>query len=285
MSSGYYDYKDDKLVYAPEVEWAAEIGFVKFANRSIIIEFVQRDDKQRVEIPYRIVDAMTVDSRQSTFTLTLWEGPRLFHINNTLLEDRMAKLLLAQATRVNTPTRVRLVQLANGSVSAPKGLVQLLVYQICVSPADFDTMLRRLHERAIITLHYHSVLVLPVYQRRSLIQSFKDLKATIATYSNFISFDVLYQMEALVRNGFLLPWTVQTLLQRLKARQEEAKRPFASNTARAIKKLFSQIPFPGPDTDASVFDSREIWTYIEENEKGIFNEHIKEEISVSHFAH
>jgi hypothetical protein len=31
--------------------------------------------------------------------------------------------------------------------------------------------------------------------------------------------------------------------------------------------LFSQIPFPGPDVDAAVFDAEDIWAYIEQNAK------------------
>ncbi|EMR71798.1 putative rna-dependent rna polymerase protein [Eutypa lata UCREL1] len=40
-------------------------------------------------------------------------------------------------------------------------------------------------------------------------------------------------------------------------------------SAGAIKKLLSQIRFPGPGTDASEFSPKELWTYIAANEKEI----------------
>jgi hypothetical protein len=51
-------------------------------------------------------------------------------------------------------------------------------------------------------------------------------------------------------------------------------------TARAIKKLFSQIPFPGPDVDAEVFNADEIWKYIEHNARELHEGFTKELISV-----
>lgn len=284
LSSGCYDYEDNKLVYAPGMDWVAETGYVKFANPNIIVGFVLKGDTQRVEIPYRIVEAMIIGSRHATFTLTLWEAPRFFRVANTRIEDRITIFSLGQNNHAATPSRVRLVQLANGSVSQSKTLTQLLVYHICVSPVDFDAMLKRLYERAVLTLHYHDVLMPPAYERKSLVQGIRNLKATIATFSRSIPFEVLYQMGALAWNGFLLLWTVQRVLELLKTYQEQVQYPSPSTTARAIKKLFSQIPFPGPDTDQSVFDAREIWKYIQDNERSTQDISVEERVSVSQEA-
>ncbi|KAH7410523.1 rna-dependent rna polymerase [Phaeosphaeria sp. MPI-PUGE-AT-0046c] len=272
MSSGYYDYEGRKLVYAPEVEWEAEMGTVRFASRSILVEFSQQTNRQKIEISYRIIEAMIIDSRQRNFTLTLWEAPRLFGVNSPKIEDFMARLSFQQNSNIDTPQTMRLVQLVNEGMRVPRVLAPLLVYQINVVPSDFDLMLRRSHERAILTLHYQNILASPAYKRKSVFQAMKDFRDSITTYSQSIPFEVLYQLEALVRNGFLLPWTVQILLERLSSRPSEADGPKSTITARAIKKLFSQIPFPGPDIDASVFDAQEIWIYIKENEKEIQEE-------------
>jgi hypothetical protein len=291
FSSGYYEYENGKLAYAPEAEWTAVKGFVKFANRAIVIEFDGTADKQRVEIPYRIVEAMIICTRQASLTLTLWEAPRFFHVKDPFLVELMASLSIGK--RNNVAPRTRLVQLAGGSGSHRETLVQSLVYQICVSPVEFDLMSRRLHERAIVTLHYHDLLVLPSYQQKALAMAKKDFSNIVLMYSNIIPFSVLYQMEALVRNGFLPPWTVQRLLEKTRGRLEAVRGSRTRSapevrcqcvliiaianratltksypvTARAIKRLFSQIPFPGPDVNAEVFDAEDIWTYIEENAK------------------
>jgi hypothetical protein len=39
-----------------------------------------------------------------------------------------------------------------------------------------------------------------------------------------------------------------------------------------VRKLFSQIPFPGLDVDASVFETDEIWECIQQNEKVLQHE-------------
>jgi hypothetical protein len=44
--------------------------------------------------------------------------------------------------------------------------------------------------------------------------------------------------------------------------------------------LFSQIPFPGPDVDAEVFDADDIWTYIEGNARELQDGFTKDLISV-----
>jgi hypothetical protein len=223
LSSGIYDYKNGELVYAPEVEWAAIGGFVKFANRAIILEFGGTIDRQRVEIPYRIVEAMTIGSRQASLTLTLWEAPRFFLVTAPTLVESMAKLSVGQKS--NVAPRTRLVHLKNGAGSHREVVGQSLVYQICVSPAEFALMSRRLHERAILTLHYRDLIALPSYQRNSLVQAMKTFSDTIQSYTKIIPFAMLYQMEALVRNGFLPPWTVGRLLEKLRRRLEAASNP------------------------------------------------------------
>lgn len=119
----------------------------------------------------------------------------------------------------------------------------------------------------------------------------------------------MFQMEALARNNFLPPWTVQELLRKIQKRLKEypssseqaatkvkdhktelprqltslaqktlQKRPIS---AEAIRKLLSQINFPGVETTASDFDVEEIWRYLEENEDEVQSGLHKELISVS----
>ena len=53
-----------------------------------------------------------------------------------------------------------------------------------------------------------------------------------------------------------------------------------SISAEAVKKLFSQIPFPGLDVKASTFEVDEIWEYLERTEREIQKGLSKELISV-----
>jgi hypothetical protein len=213
-------------------------GQVRFANRAIIVELGRVAGKQRVEIPYRIVEAMVICSRQASLTLTLWEAPRFFYIEDTSLAELMAKLSIGQKNMV--APRTRLVQLAGGTGSFRETLVQPLVYQICVSPVQFDMMSRRLHERAIVTLHYHDLLVLPSYRRKALATAMRGFSNTIQSYSTIIPFGVLYQMEALVRNGFLPPLTVQRLLEKTRRVLEATPDP-QTQSVFAVRFLYTSV--------------------------------------------
>jgi len=66
------------------------------------------------------------------------------------------------------------------------------------------------------------------HERKSLAEGLKSFNRTVQKYATVIPFNVLYQMEALVKNGFLLPWTVEALLVRmariLKEKQSSAAR-------------------------------------------------------------
>jgi hypothetical protein len=241
LSCGYYEYENGKvLAYVPEIDWAPVSGFVKFANRDIIIEFNGNgtNDKHRVEIPFRIVEAMTITSRQASLTLTLWEAPRLFNVKDPALAQLMAGLLLGPKN--NVPSRTRLVELAGGTGSHREVLGQSLVYQICVLPLEFDLLSRRLHERGIFTLHYHDLVVLPSYRRRDLGKAMRSFSETISTYTNKIPFGLLFQMEALVRNGFLPPWTVNRLLEKTR-RHLEAVSDARTRSARAVRSHYLHI--------------------------------------------
>ncbi|KAF1921282.1 RNA dependent RNA polymerase-domain-containing protein [Ampelomyces quisqualis] len=274
LSGGYYEYDNNELVYAPEVEWTALKGTAKFAKRAIVLEFEGRHGKQRIEIPYRIVEAMAICSRHAALTLTLWEPPRFYQADNSALIEAMASLSIGPRSTI--PQRSRLVRPVDTTSGHPDILGQLLIYRICVSPVDFDLMTSRLHEQAILTMYYRNIMVLPLHRRKGLHQGMENLKNSIQVCSSRVPFNVLFQMEALVRNGFLPPWIVGQLLDKMKQRytvipnlSRDAAIKDSGIMARAVKKLFSQIPFPGPDVDPSVFDVDEIWKFLEDNARAI----------------
>jgi hypothetical protein len=212
LSCGYYEYANGKLIYSPESRWETNGGQAKFAKRMLIIEFENSGGKKRVEIPYRIVEAMAVSTQHRTFTITLWEVPKFFDVVNPVIIEMMASLSLHHQKTL-TP-RSRLTGLSDGT-SRHLAIGQSLVYQISLSPDGFDEMTRKLYERNVLPIYRHNVPTPPLHKRRSLADGLKQLSKSIqdcSDGSNIIPFGVLYQMEALVRNGYLLPWTVQGVL-------------------------------------------------------------------------
>ncbi|KAJ4360687.1 uncharacterized protein N0V89_001254 [Didymosphaeria variabile] len=272
FSCGIYQYVDSQLVYSPEVEWKFAAGTAKFVKKALILEYEDEFGRTRVEIPYRTVESIVATSRPAALVLTLWETPRLFGTNEPDLADLMAALLLQK----NTNTKRRLTGLPSHSSSHHKVVGQALVYRICVSPVDFYTLSNLLIQREVLSVIRHDLTVLPSHAHLSLKKGMELLNQTIQETSRAVPFAVMFQLEALARNAFLPPWTVQSLLWKINTRLEESldpdmkyslEKPLVS--AEAVRKLLSQIPFPGIDIDASVFDPEKIWDYLEQNEQEI----------------
>lgn len=212
LSCGYYDYVNHELIYSPEVEWQTMQGLAKFAKAALIIEYGSNEYKIRVEIPYRIVEAMTISMNPTALTLTLWEAPRFFKIRSPEIIEMMQSLSL---NKKPLTTKSRLNELPGGSSNHHEVLAQTLVYRISISSTEFDIMLGKLHNRGVLTMYHCNVPEVPLHKRRSLVAGLRDFNNSIQQCTKSVPFDVLYQMEALVKNGFLLPWVVQELLKKM----------------------------------------------------------------------
>lgn len=213
LSCGYYEYANSELVYSPEMEWEIVGGIAKFAKRALIIEFNSNGGKKRIEISYRTVEAMVTSTQPTALTVTLWEAPRFFHVQKPDTIDEM----LAAFSFEHRPftSRSRLTELPDGKSSHHEVLWQSMVYRISVLPVEFHEMTRKLSERNVLAIYHHNIPVLSLHKRRSLTIGLIEYNKSIQACSNIIPFSVLYQMEALVKNGFLLPWTVQALLKKM----------------------------------------------------------------------
>jgi hypothetical protein len=133
-----------------------------------------------------------------------------------------------------TPPKTRLCELPNSARSHHEVLGQSLVYRISVAAVEFHEKTKRLRERDILTISHHNFPVLQSYERKSLAEGLKSFSRTVQKCATVIPFNVLYQMEALVKNGFLLPWTVEVLLTRM-ARIPKEKQSSAAKGAPKVR--------------------------------------------------
>ena len=75
------------------------------------------------------------------------------------------------------------------------------------------------------------------------------LYQTLATYQK-VPFDLKFQLQMLAQNGSLAPYRVSELLVAIdKMINQENSKAFAD----AVYQLYGQLPFPGPNTEASAF--------------------------------
>lgn len=302
LSCGHYEYLSNKFTYSPDIEWPAK-GLARFARDTLVVLY----DSIRMEVPYRTIHEIIVSGRPTSLTLTLWEAPRFFD-NSADLFSLMDRMGISGPGGTSKVTRTRLSHLPPTSVNHGAILGQSLVYNIRVSPADFTYKLEQLKQKEKLNFSYYDFQdILP--GRTYMADGMKTIKTLLdkCNTTSAIPFDVLFQFQALVQNGYLIPQTVETILKRL---CETAQTPSTNGisggrtngnygsmggnegvngvkkmaspfpfSADAVKKLFSQIPFPGPDVEASTFSPDEIWSFLAANEKEIRQGTAKELLS------
>ncbi|KAI2616222.1 RdRP-domain-containing protein [Hypoxylon sp. NC1633] len=281
LSCGHYEYPNGNLAYAADIDWPA-IGLAKFARDKLILTFKTKATSIRMEVPYRTVHEVVVTGRPTSLTLTLWEVPRFYSNGNAQgIASLFSQLGISQpgiannyTTGQNNSPRERLTQLPHSSGNHGEILGQSLVYSLHLSPSDFNAKFQKLKGKERLEFSYHEFPNVWL-GRTYMADGMKAFRAQLDEYgaTAIVPFDVLFQFQALAQNGYLLPQTVEALLRRLcqTARspvKQNARQPLALS-AGAVKKLFSQIPFPGPNVEASTFSVDEIWSYLENNEKEI----------------
>ncbi|KAI1812706.1 RdRP-domain-containing protein [Poronia punctata] len=275
ISCGHYDYPKGQLTYNADIEWNTTRAVAKWTRETLIVTFSSDSvGDQRVEIPYRIIYEVVVSDRPSSLFLTLWEPPRMFQLPSDIDEaTRMFSISnLARPNPYRPPTRKRLSYLQHSRENHGEILGQSFVYQMKLKRELLVRNLERL--RSIERLEFTTYAVPVVFSpHRRMAGKLRALRSASETVSTVIPFDICYQFEALVQNGYLLPHIVQQLLVRLwdctssgRPSDNSKRCPFS---AEAVKKLFSQIPFPGPYTEAKMFNPDEIWALIVTNEEKI----------------
>ncbi|KAI1439996.1 RdRP-domain-containing protein [Annulohypoxylon stygium] len=287
ISCGHYEYPNGTFTYTSDIEWPSK-GVVKFARDNLVISLESHTGPLKVEVPYRIIQEIIESQRPTTFTLTLWEAPRFFREVPSTSNMGMIKI-----------TKTRLSQLPHLSGNHGEVLGQSLVYQIQVSPAGFNAKLELLKKKEKLVFSYFDFPEVRI-GRTYMADGMKSFRKLLDEYysKSIIPFDVLFQFQALVQNGYLLPQTVEILLRRIhQVARLGLTSGVSSNTvngisrlmsgqnsvtvsqsnialscpfsAGAVKKLFRQTPFPGPDVSANTFNPEDIWSLLESNEKEI----------------
>ncbi|KAI0450408.1 RNA dependent RNA polymerase-domain-containing protein [Xylaria acuta] len=286
ISCGHYDYMEGMLKYTADIQWQwpKQEAIAKFAKHMLIVSFSQSMGKIRVEIPYRTIHEVVISNKPPSLFLTLWEPPRIFLLSHQ--SDDLATMFRNFSTNKSSGTprpavRERLSKIPHDSADHGEVLGQSLIYSITLSPEEFGSKIERLRENEYLNFSTYNIPVVS-FGCSYMAEGLASFKSTIVGYSQTIPFDTLYQFQALVQNGYLIPRTARNLLLRLynsyvvprrveNTEMSESSNPLARFpfSAQAVKKLFAQIPFPGPYTEATMFGVDEIWSLLEANEKEI----------------
>ncbi|KAH9885923.1 rna-dependent rna polymerase [Xylariomycetidae sp. FL2044] len=288
ISCGHYEYPDHRnLAYTADMDWRFA-GLAKFSRRTLVLTFRWPAGAFRVEMPYHIIKEIVLSDIPPALHITLLEAPRFFRDLSPKLEDQFKTMALyGSNTSTNGPSRERLDSLLHSSMAHGEIVGQSLVYRIEVSPVDYLPKRDHLTQKERLLFSYHDFP--PIYSGRTyMADGLRSFHKKLLANAAKLPFEILFQLQSLVGNGYLLPHIVEqlmdVLLMFLDGRANKVDRDPQSGpgldvehggasalpiSAEAIKMLFSQIPFPGPNTEASVFSLEELWSYLKANEEEI----------------
>ncbi|KAI1337354.1 RdRP-domain-containing protein [Xylariaceae sp. FL0016] len=289
LSCGHFEYPQGIFTYTADIKWPVA-GIAKFVRDSLVITFKSQGGRIRVEIPNRIMHDIMICSRSSSLVLTLLEPPKFFiaQEENELTSMMQAFGFSQQVNTTKSQRRTRINAIPHENVQHADIVGQSMVYRISCSPSEFAGKMFLLQKKDHLNFTHHEFRSYQVGQTY-MVDGLKDFNKYIAQCSPIVPFEVLFQLQALVDNAYLLPQTVQGILALLLRAMHDRKTDSEAQTSRnpngklsketvyalcpisagAVKKLFSQIPFPAPDIGAENFDAGEIWKYLEANQNEI----------------
>ena len=267
FSCGVWNYVGSDLAYEPQQTWEVN-GTAKFGERSMILAL---DSGLRIDFTYFSTLCITTDERSAaSFIFSMKEPPRFFQRLNDPLAELMAGLGLQQRPLLprNLAQRIRLpcIDEEHKSIAG-----SCLVYRIALartvfihdrgeSVGDRMQILRTAHGVPRM-IHNRSVLRLP---RETFMTGFQKLQMSLASTAVDIPFILKFQIQKLAQDSYLSPHTVLKLLPEIR---DMKGRTDISACVSAIRKLFYQIEFPGPDTEATEFELDQLIELLQENEK------------------
>ncbi|TVY45069.1 RNA-dependent RNA polymerase [Lachnellula subtilissima] len=273
VSCGVWAYVNSELVFSPQVDWHVS-GKAIFGERVMILTL---DDGRRIDFRYNsTLGIITEDGSTPSLTFSMHEPPRFFEkITTDPIADLFAKLgLQPQQTRQSPirkfgPDRHRLPYLDDTHKPMAR---TCLVYRIALNHVQYTGLglVMDANER-MNTLRLAARQMPSMSDRRTDIQrhpesytnGLKLLHYALSSPGCEIPFVLKFQIQKLAQDGYLSPSTVLALLPEFVSM---ARRTETATCVDAARKLFNQIKFPGPETEATEFDQEALIELLMENE-------------------
>lgn len=250
-SCGYCTFLKGNLVYMPEVCWD-DSGRVLFSKKNIVVKM---NSGKSLQISLNAVVEL-VWSTDGSLTLTLANAPVFLYALQPINELFHLMSLMTLGPRSDLPfsTRTRLCALDDRHAEV---VGHCLVYQFKVRPASLIENITKIKACEMTITQYE---LLP-YQRllpnaASYSSQLRILKTKLAacTKKQSLPFDVLFQLQALTYNAYLLPETVAALIKELETLSSKYKAAGQQPlSAESLQKLFETIDWPLPHGNADKF--------------------------------
>lgn len=163
---------------------------------------------------------VVISDRPVSLLLTLFEPPKIFQIPRHGVENELASLFGTlgignNSKPLRSQDRLRLSKIPHASADHGQIVGQSLIYSITLSPEDAVSKMEQLKKNEYLNISTYRV-PLPSSGLTYMADELAAFKSTVRECSQAVPFDVLYQFEALVQNGYILPRTANQLVRRFR---------------------------------------------------------------------
>jgi hypothetical protein len=265
LSCGVWDYEGTKLSFIYHFHDARR-GRVMFGKQALAL-VVEPDNglrsRYRVDFPYNSIQSITLGNFQdSSLTFTLAEAPRIFEISefDQMLQALLNNLHIGSRTRT-VPKRKRISSLGPTHDTI---VSSCFVYRILLAE---PSSLRHIDNLLKQGQKLPPSISCPTSIMKAKMSFHHEMQALLLALKNPSeppSFGVKFQMQRLAQNGFLAPALVLKLLPEV---TRICARSGGVICIEAVRKLFRQIPYAGPDADPNAFDLETLLQLLLGNEE------------------
>ena len=268
ISCGIWDYSESRFVFRPFFILEAPAN-ITFKSKAIVFE---TDISQRLDINSRTVESVVWEGPlTAAMTLTLKEAPRMLVDPNATLTTPLGNfhhLLDSLFADYHMPFQD--VADKNRVAGLDKDHEEIagscLVYRFVIAKGS---SLKDPTESLSLTRGLPSMVrrnIMVAHPSASYAAQLRNLLQHLSTTSATLPFGVRFQVQKLAQNGYLSPVKVVELL-------PEVERMFSRSGNRicvnAIRRLFRQIPYAGPDTEAKFFSLHHLTTLLRQIESDL----------------
>ncbi|KAL2060352.1 hypothetical protein VTL71DRAFT_9747 [Oculimacula yallundae] len=268
VSCGVWNYVKSNLLYEPQLSWESP-GKLKFGEHSTILTL---DSGQRIDfLHFATLCIAAEEGSNPSFIFSMREAPRFYEkIIADPLAEMMAQLGLQMPSTATPnsrggPERHRLPCLDDNH---QKIAGSCFVYRVALQPQPFgrDDVAERMQHLQVANglpriINRRTDVIRP---RRTFEQGLQMLQTVISSNTTSIPFPLAFQILKLALDGYLPPITVLQLIPEL---QDMARRTPIPICVKSIRKLFNQISYSGPESEATEFELDELRQYLKDNEE------------------
>jgi len=251
VSCGAWDYdNNEQLIFVPEftVSKPGELTFGKMSLRLLL------QSGQRIDISYSSINTITVGGYASKQSLTVacqW-APKFSEVD---IAAMLAAMVFGKPTKKTKRTRISAF-----STEHEKAAASCFVYRFELSSVLGNLAGIKFPPELPSVIHQQT-RVQPVPEGYAF--RLQRLMAMLSSqFTKPSSFPIVFQLQKLAQNGYLSPLSVMTLVPEIIAM---SKRSGVAVTAEAVRRMFYDLAWRGPDEPAWKFKPENLYEILKYN--------------------